>query len=88
MELNFFEWELSDGVGILTFSREKVLNALNKDLLQEGLTFLKHQSTNENLKVLISQKARHQIGFSQSCETSELICSVARNILNTNWMRQ
>lgn len=53
MELNFFEWELSDGVGILTFSREKVLNALNKDLLQEGLTFLKHQSTNENLKVLI-----------------------------------
>ncbi len=51
--MEFFEWELNNGVGILTFSREKVLNALNENLLIEGLEFLKHQSSNPELRVLV-----------------------------------
>ena len=51
--MEFFEWELDNGIGILTFSREKVLNALNEKLLREGLDFLDHQASNNELKVLI-----------------------------------
>ena len=51
--MEFFEWELDNGIGILTFSREKVLNALNEKLLREGLDFLDHQASNKELKVLI-----------------------------------
>ena len=51
--MKFFEWELSYGIGILTFSREKVLNALNEELLIEGLDFLSNQASNKELKVLV-----------------------------------
>tara|TARA_Y100000589_G_scaffold32105_1_gene26799 strand:- start:2850 stop:3626 length:777 start_codon:yes stop_codon:yes gene_type:complete len=51
--MKFFEWELNSGIGILTFAREKVLNALNEDLLIEGLSFLQDQSSNTELKVLV-----------------------------------
>lgn len=51
--MEFFEWELNNGIGLLTFSREKVLNALNKNLLEEGLAFLKEQASNHSLKVLV-----------------------------------
>ena len=51
--MEFFEWKLNNGIGILTFSREKVLNALNEELLREGLEFLDNQVLNSELKVLV-----------------------------------
>ena len=51
--MEFFEWELNSGIGVLTFSREKVLNALNEKLLIEGLSFLEDQSSNPELRVLV-----------------------------------
>ena len=51
--MEFFEWKLNNGIGILTFSREKVLNALNEELLREGLEFLDNQVLNSELIVLV-----------------------------------
>ncbi len=48
-----FEFKLNDGIGVLSFSREKVLNALNHELIVEGLQFLQEYRNQKNLKVLI-----------------------------------
>jgi enoyl-CoA hydratase len=47
------KFEISDGIGVLTFAREKVLNALNKTLLEEGTSLLQEQAGNPDLRVLV-----------------------------------
>jgi enoyl-CoA hydratase len=48
-----FEFELKDGIGILSFAREKVLNALNRELLTEGIQFIEEVRGQKRLKVLV-----------------------------------
>ncbi|MCO4781083.1 MAG: enoyl-CoA hydratase/isomerase family protein [Candidatus Cloacimonetes bacterium] len=48
-----FLYEENDGIGVLTVSREKVLNALNTELIVEGSAFIDSLSDSESLKVLI-----------------------------------
>ncbi len=47
------KYEISDGIGVLTFSREKVLNALNRTLLEEGTSLLQEQAGNRELRALV-----------------------------------
>lgn len=46
-------FEINQGIGVLRFAREKVLNALNHQLFQEATAVLKEQIENEQLKVLV-----------------------------------
>ncbi|PCJ17193.1 MAG: hypothetical protein COB02_14190 [Candidatus Cloacimonadota bacterium] len=48
-----FIYEENDGIGILTISREKVLNALNTDLIKEGSIFMDTLNDSTTLRVLV-----------------------------------
>lgn len=47
------QFEINEGIGVLSFSREKVLNALNHTLLTEGITLLEELARREDLRVLV-----------------------------------
>ncbi|MBW7875181.1 MAG: enoyl-CoA hydratase/isomerase family protein [Candidatus Cloacimonetes bacterium] len=51
--MQYFEMEKDSGIFTLKFSREKVLNALNKDLITEGIAILDTLKMDQELKVLI-----------------------------------
>lgn len=47
------QFENNQGIGILRFAREKVLNALNQQLLVEATTLLEKLKNDEQLRVLV-----------------------------------
>ena len=51
--MEFLEYKQTDNIGLLTFNREKALNALNRELLQELNDFLRNTLPKNNCRVLI-----------------------------------
>jgi enoyl-CoA hydratase len=52
MDLKYFEVEINEGIAVLTFAREKVLNALNSGLLEEGISVLS-ELKKQDIRVLV-----------------------------------
>jgi len=53
MELHNLIYELTEGIGLITFNRPKALNALNNELLDELGKVLEHVGADENVRVLV-----------------------------------